>query len=109
MDAHARFRVPVSFGDAVEIGSHVSKFRRSSFDVEHRLWLRGEVAVEGRETRVWPRATKKTNRAWFRLRSRPRSWRSSRFLCLRGDHASLNLRLILLPLKEVYNVLCGTI
>jgi len=32
--------------------SQVSKFRRSSFD-EHRLFVAGAVAVEGRETRVW--------------------------------------------------------
>jgi 4-hydroxybenzoyl-CoA thioesterase len=31
----------------------VTEFRRSSFDVEHRLLVRGAVAVEGRETRVW--------------------------------------------------------
>jgi 4-hydroxybenzoyl-CoA thioesterase len=31
----------------------VSEFRRSSFDVAHRLFVRGELVVEGRETRVW--------------------------------------------------------
>jgi 4-hydroxybenzoyl-CoA thioesterase len=31
----------------------VSEFRRSSFDVEHRLSVNGELAVEGGETRVW--------------------------------------------------------
>ena len=28
-------------------------FRRSSFDIEHRLIVRGALAVEGNETRVW--------------------------------------------------------
>jgi 4-hydroxybenzoyl-CoA thioesterase len=37
----------------VELTSQVSAFRRSSFDVEHKLLVRGAVAVEGRETRVW--------------------------------------------------------
>jgi 4-hydroxybenzoyl-CoA thioesterase len=31
----------------------VSEFRRSSFDIEHRLSVGGEVKVEGAETRVW--------------------------------------------------------
>jgi len=53
VDASARFIAPARFGDAVELTSQVSGFRRSSFDVEHRLHVRGAVAVEGRETRVW--------------------------------------------------------
>jgi len=53
VDARARFLVPVSFGEVVGVASQVSEFRRSSFDVEHRLTLRGELAAEGRETRVW--------------------------------------------------------
>jgi 4-hydroxybenzoyl-CoA thioesterase len=53
VDAKARFLLPVQFGDAVELASSVSEFRRSSFDVQHRLVVRGEVAVEGVETRVW--------------------------------------------------------
>jgi len=53
VDAGARFIAPTRFGDIVELTSRVSEFRRSSFDVEHRLTVRGELAVEGRETRVW--------------------------------------------------------
>ncbi|HML09133.1 MAG TPA: thioesterase family protein [Xanthobacteraceae bacterium] len=53
VDASARFLAPASFGDVVELTSQVSEFRRSSFDVTHRLFVRGELAVEGRETRVW--------------------------------------------------------
>lgn len=53
VDAGARFLAPARFGDVVELTSQVSEFRRSSFDVEHRLMIRGELAVEGRETRVW--------------------------------------------------------
>ncbi len=53
VDARANFLKPARFGDAVEIASRVSEFRRSSFDVEHRLSVNGELAVEGQETRVW--------------------------------------------------------
>jgi 4-hydroxybenzoyl-CoA thioesterase len=53
VDAGARFIAPARFGDVVEHTSQVSEFRRSSFDVEHRLLVRGAVAVEGHETRVW--------------------------------------------------------
>jgi len=53
VDARANFLKPAKFGDAVEIASRVSEFRRSSFDVEHRLSVNGELAVEGQETRVW--------------------------------------------------------
>ena len=53
VDAGARFIAPARFGDVVEMTSQVSEFRRSSFDVEHRLHVRGALAVEGRETRVW--------------------------------------------------------
>ena len=53
VDASARFIAPARFGDAVELISQIGEFRRSSFDVDHRLLVRGELAVEGRETRVW--------------------------------------------------------
>jgi 4-hydroxybenzoyl-CoA thioesterase len=53
VDARARFSVPVKFGDTVEMISQVAEFRRSSFDVGHRLSVAGELAVDGRETRVW--------------------------------------------------------
>ena len=53
VDARAEFRKPAKFGDTVEIASRVSDFRRSSFDVEHRISVGGELAVEGGETRVW--------------------------------------------------------
>ncbi len=53
VDAGARFIAPARFGDVVELTSQVSAFRRSSFDVAHRLTVRGALAVEGSETRVW--------------------------------------------------------
>jgi 4-hydroxybenzoyl-CoA thioesterase len=53
VDAGARFLAPARFGDVVELTSHVREFRRSSFDVAHRLLVGSTVAVEGHETRVW--------------------------------------------------------
>ena len=53
VDTKARFITPVKFGDKIEIASIVKEFRRSSFDVEHRISNQGQIAVEGNETRVW--------------------------------------------------------
>jgi 4-hydroxybenzoyl-CoA thioesterase len=53
VDTKARFIAPVRFGDRIEIASTVKEFRRSSFDVEHRISNQGQIAVEGHETRVW--------------------------------------------------------
>jgi len=53
VDARADFLKPAKFGDAIEIASRVSEFRRSSFDVEHKITIQGELAVDGAETRVW--------------------------------------------------------
>jgi len=54
VDTRATFHLPCSYGDEVRIETAVSAFRRSSFDVRHRL-LRDDdtLAVEGFETRVW--------------------------------------------------------
>ena len=53
VDARANFLKPIKFGDKIEIASRISEFRRSSFDVEHRISVGSEHAVEGGETRVW--------------------------------------------------------
>ena len=53
VDASARFIAPARFGDTVELASQILSFRRSSFDVGHRLLVGGTLAVEGQETRVW--------------------------------------------------------
>jgi 4-hydroxybenzoyl-CoA thioesterase len=58
VDASANFMAPIKFGDTVEMVSRVKEFRRSSFDVEHRLSVNGELAVEGAETRVWAARSK---------------------------------------------------
>jgi 4-hydroxybenzoyl-CoA thioesterase len=53
VDARANFLRSPKFGDEVELASQVTEFRRSSFDVEHKLTIGGELAVDGGETRVW--------------------------------------------------------
>ncbi len=52
LTTRADFHVPSMHGDEVSIETRITRFGRSSFDVEHRL-MRGDVlAVEGFETRV---------------------------------------------------------
>ncbi|WP_048430508.1 acyl-CoA thioesterase [Methylobacterium indicum] len=53
VETGARFLKPSRYGDAVEIVSTVVEVGRSSFAVRHRLLNGGELAVEGRERRVW--------------------------------------------------------
>ena len=53
VDVRANFLKPVKLGDVIEISSRVAEFRRSSFDVEHRITIDGELAVDGGESRVW--------------------------------------------------------
>ena len=53
VDARARFLKPAQFNEVADIASEVSEFRRSSFEVAHRITIDGELAVEGSETRVW--------------------------------------------------------
>lgn len=53
VDARANFIKAVKFGDTVEIVTRATKFGRSSFEIEHRLSVGGELHIEGNETRVW--------------------------------------------------------
>lgn len=53
VDVRADCRKPLWAGEVIEISSRVAEFRRSSFHVEHRVAIAGEIAVEGSETRVW--------------------------------------------------------
>ncbi len=53
VEARAKFFIPSRYGDDVEVETTIGEFRRSSFDVVHRLTKSGELAVEGFETRVW--------------------------------------------------------
>jgi 4-hydroxybenzoyl-CoA thioesterase len=53
VDVRLDCRKAVKFGDHIEVASRVAAFRRSSFDVDHRISVDGALAVEGGETRVW--------------------------------------------------------
>src|SRR5215470_6853545 len=53
VDTRARFHEPLRFGAEARIESTIAEFRRSSFDVRHRLFSGDTLAVEGFETRVW--------------------------------------------------------
>ena len=48
----ARFLRPTRYGDDVMVETKVA-FGRSSFEIEHRLSLKGETCVECSEKRVW--------------------------------------------------------
>jgi 4-hydroxybenzoyl-CoA thioesterase len=66
--AGARVMSPVRFGDTIDIQSTIGAFRRSSFEVQHRLLVDGTLAVEGSETRVWAAVDKDDP---DKLKSRP--------------------------------------
>ncbi|MFA6264441.1 MAG: acyl-CoA thioesterase [Pseudolabrys sp.] len=52
LKTQARFFKPTRFGDDVVIASTIT-FGRTSFEVAHRLTLKGETCVECTEKRVW--------------------------------------------------------
>jgi len=53
VDAGAKFIAPATFGDEVQIETHVARVGRSSFAVEHRLLKGGKLCIEATEVRVW--------------------------------------------------------
>ena len=53
VDASARFTSPVSHGDVLRATSFVERWGTSSFTVYHRIDRGVELAVEGREVRIW--------------------------------------------------------
>lgn len=53
VDTGARFMIPSRWGETVLIESHVAQWRRSSFDVQHRVMKGESLAIEAWETRVW--------------------------------------------------------
>jgi 4-hydroxybenzoyl-CoA thioesterase len=57
VDTRARFLRSSTFGDVVEVETTISRWGRSSFDVQHRLLKGADLAVEGFETRVWTMRT----------------------------------------------------
>jgi 4-hydroxybenzoyl-CoA thioesterase len=53
VDTRARFLASSRFGDDVIVESSIGEWRRSSFDVQHKLYRGSTLAVECSETRVW--------------------------------------------------------
>jgi len=53
VDLRVRFLMSSRFGEDVAVESSISEWRKSSFDVQHRLWKGDVLAVECFETRVW--------------------------------------------------------
>ncbi len=53
VESGATFKTPLKYGDKAELESEVTEFRRSSFDVRHRIYKGETLAVEGLERRVW--------------------------------------------------------
>src|SRR5687767_12645450 len=49
VDTRAKFILPSKFGDDVAVETRITEFRRSSFDVEHRLMKEGALAIEAYE------------------------------------------------------------
>ena len=53
VDTRAKFAIPSRWGETITIESRIAAWKRSSFEVEHRV-LKGEaLAIEAWETRVW--------------------------------------------------------
>lgn len=67
VETRARFLVPCTFGEDVQITSSLAEIRRSSFDVRHELKKGDTLCVEGFETRVWTARDPETGR----MRSSP--------------------------------------
>lgn len=53
IDVQAKFLVPSRCGDAVTVESSVADCSRSRITVEHRILRGDQLAVHGRESRVW--------------------------------------------------------
>ncbi|HUZ66171.1 MAG TPA: acyl-CoA thioesterase [Beijerinckiaceae bacterium] len=53
VETRAKFLLSSRWGERVSIESQIITFRRSSFDLRHRLLRGSQEAVIGEETRVW--------------------------------------------------------
>ncbi len=53
VETRAKYFIPSYYGDDIVIESRVSEFRRSSFDLSHKIFKGDKLAVDGFETRVW--------------------------------------------------------
>ena len=67
VEARAKFYVPSQYGDDISVLTAVSEFRRSSFDMHHKVFKGETLALEGFESRVWTARDPETGR----LRGQP--------------------------------------
>jgi len=57
LTTQAKFMIPTTFGDDVEIESTFTRVGRSSFEIRHLLTNGGKLAVEAQEARAWVKAS----------------------------------------------------
>jgi 4-hydroxybenzoyl-CoA thioesterase len=53
VDTRAQFHIPSKYGEDIIIESQIAAWRRSSFDVAHRVFKGDKLAIEASEIRVW--------------------------------------------------------
>ena len=51
-EAKSKFIKPARLGDTLEITTHISEWKRKSFDMIHEVRIDGDLIAEGMETRV---------------------------------------------------------
>jgi 4-hydroxybenzoyl-CoA thioesterase len=52
VDTRAKFHIPSTHGDWITIESRIESFKRSSFEVAHKVFKGERLAIEAFETRV---------------------------------------------------------
>jgi 4-hydroxybenzoyl-CoA thioesterase len=52
VDTRAKFYIPSTYGDWITIESRIESFKRSSFEVIHKVYKGEDLAIEAFETRV---------------------------------------------------------
>ena len=52
VDTRAKFYIPSTHGDWIAIESRIESFKRSSFEVVHKVFKKDALAIEAWETRV---------------------------------------------------------
>ena len=53
VDAQASFRSRCRWTDQIEVESYISAFGKKSFTVSHNIMNGTDIAVEGKEVRIW--------------------------------------------------------
>jgi len=53
VDARANFMLPSSHGESLKVESSIAEISKKSLKVAHRIFKKGDLAVEGYEVRIW--------------------------------------------------------